>query len=93
MFDVGSRIKQLRIKNDISQKELAISCGFTQSFLADIENHNKKCSLENIEKISGLLDVSLAQFFDTSGQVLPYELSHLTAEQLEKLIDFVKSLQ
>jgi transcriptional regulator with XRE-family HTH domain len=61
---IGSRIKELRDKADMSQKDLAYSSDLDRSYIASVENGNRNISIINIEKISLALGVSLNEFFN-----------------------------
>ncbi|RAL26732.1 helix-turn-helix domain-containing protein [Thermoflavimicrobium daqui] len=84
MIHIGSRIKELRIQRNISAKELALALDVSQSFISAIENGNKKCSLENIDKICSVLGITLSDFFATNDNQLPPDLIQLM-EALKKL--------
>jgi len=70
MMNIGKRIKELRNIKDISSKQLAITMGFTSSFMSAIENDKKKCSLETLNGICSAIGVTLAEFFSTEPQDL-----------------------
>lgn len=60
---IGQRIKDLREKANISQKDLAYSADLDRSYIAGIENGLRNVSILNIEKIASALNVSLKDFF------------------------------
>ena len=99
MFNIGSRINMLRKSKNIKSVVLAQACGFTQGFLSSLENNNKKCSLENLEKICNALEILLADFFAPTAQTLTVNESRLLSlaknldyEQLLALITFLDKL-
>ena len=49
MFDVGARIKELRIKSGLTVNGLANKAGISQSYLRDIELGNKQPTVEYLE--------------------------------------------
>lgn len=57
---VGQRIKELRLKKKISQKELAERCGFTNSLLSKIENGQTSSAIATLSKIAQELGVTLS---------------------------------
>jgi len=54
----GKRIKELRNKKGLKQKELAKIIGLTQGYISDIERGRQSPSPEFVGKISGPLEIS-----------------------------------
>jgi transcriptional regulator with XRE-family HTH domain len=63
-FKIGTRIKELREQNKLSQKDLAYSADLDRSYIASVENGQRNISIVNIEKVSIALGVSLKDFFN-----------------------------
>jgi transcriptional regulator with XRE-family HTH domain len=61
---IGQRIKTLREKVQMSQKDLAYSADLDRSYIASVENGNRNISIVNIEKIATALEVTLKEFFN-----------------------------
>ena len=61
---IGLRIKELREKKDMSQKDLAYTADLDRSYIASIENGQRNVSIINIEKIAVALGVTLKEFFN-----------------------------
>ncbi len=61
---IGHRIKQLREKNGMSQKDLAFDSDLDRSYIASVENGQRNISIVNITKIAIALKVSLKEFFN-----------------------------
>ncbi|MFA5433124.1 MAG: helix-turn-helix transcriptional regulator [Candidatus Paceibacterota bacterium] len=61
---IGHRIKQLREKNGMSQKDLAFDSDLDRSYIASVENGQRNISIVNITKIASALKVSLKEFFN-----------------------------
>ena len=61
---IGQRIKELREKKGMSQKDLAYTADLDRSYIASIENGQRNVSIVNIEKIATALDVTLKDFFN-----------------------------
>lgn len=61
---IGQRIKQLREKNSMSQKDLAFESDLDRSYIASVENGQRNISIVNITKIAAALKVSLKDFFN-----------------------------
>lgn len=63
---IGQRIKELREKAEMSQKDLAYTADLDRSYIASIENGQRNVSIVNIEKISNALNVTLKEFFNNN---------------------------
>jgi transcriptional regulator with XRE-family HTH domain len=61
---IGHRIKQLREKNGMSQKDLAFESDLDRSYIASVENGQRNISIVNITKIATALKVNLKEFFN-----------------------------
>jgi len=61
---IGQRIKELREKAEMSQKDLAYTADLDRSYIASIENGQRNVSIVNIEKIAVALGVSLKEMFN-----------------------------
>ena len=59
-LDVGKRIKELRLRIGMSQKELADKVGLTPSFISQLENNQIAPSLSSFIQICDALGVSLS---------------------------------
>lgn len=55
----GSKIKELRLKKGLTQKQLSEKCGMYESQIRKYENGNANPKLETLQKIADALEVSL----------------------------------
>lgn len=60
----GRRLKELRLKQSISQEELAFRCGLSKNYISDVERGTRNVSLKTIEKIAYGFEVNLKELFD-----------------------------
>ncbi|OGS33139.1 MAG: hypothetical protein A2474_01320 [Elusimicrobia bacterium RIFOXYC2_FULL_34_12] len=60
---IGKKIKEERLKRNLTQQEVADSAGITGNFLSYIENGKKQASLDTIYKIANALNTSLYKLF------------------------------
>ena len=60
----GHRIKELRLKQNISQEELAFRCGLSKNYISDVVRGTRNVSLKSIEKIANGCAVNLKELFD-----------------------------
>jgi transcriptional regulator with XRE-family HTH domain len=59
----GKAIRRIRRQAGISQEELAERCGLHRTYVSDVELGKRNVSLENIERFSQSLNMSLADLF------------------------------
>ncbi|WP_280549541.1 MULTISPECIES: cupin domain-containing protein [unclassified Halomonas] len=73
-FDVGARLKQLRLSRGFSQRELAKRAGVTNSTISLVEQNNVSPSVSSLKKILDALPVSISAFFagDEPSQPQPF---------------------
>jgi transcriptional regulator with XRE-family HTH domain len=59
----GKRVRAIRSKRKLTQKDLADKVGVHLSFLGDIERGKKGCSIDVAYRIAHALHVNISQFF------------------------------
>ena len=59
----GQKVREERIKLDLSQEELGSRAKVHRTYIGMIERAEKNITLENIEKIAKALKISIADFF------------------------------
>ncbi|GEK46147.1 cupin domain-containing protein [Halomonas pacifica] len=84
-FDVGERLKQLRLARQLSQRELAKRAGVTNSTISLIEQNSVSPSVSSLKKILDALPVSISEFF--AGEELSQEQVFYRAEELTEIGD------
>lgn len=60
----GKKVKEERLKRNLSQEALAEKAGVHRTYIGMIERAEKNITLENIEKISNSLGVSISKLLD-----------------------------
>ena len=63
---IGARIAQLRHQRGLSQDALANLINISRSYLAEVETGKRNASIRNIARIAQGLNMTLAEFFDSS---------------------------
>ncbi len=63
LFRYGHAIRRLRQEKNISQEVFADMCGLHRTYISDVELGKRNVSLENIEKMSLALDITLPDLF------------------------------
>ncbi|WP_027088577.1 helix-turn-helix domain-containing protein [Thomasclavelia saccharogumia] len=60
----GHRVKEIRVKQNISQEELAFRCGLSKNYISDVERGTRNISLRSIEKIADGFAISIKELFE-----------------------------
>ena len=92
---LGKRIKQGRLRQDLTQFALAEEVGVSQNFLGDIERGIKAPSVTTAIRLANVLDISLDVMFAESltTQVNETKDIVLSDSQLAVLKKFVKDMK
>lgn len=67
-MDIGQKIKQLRVQNDLTLEELASRSELTKGFLSQLERNLTSPSVSTLEDILEALGTDLASFFKDSKE-------------------------
>ena len=62
-MEIGIRIKELRLKNSLTQEELADRCELTKGYISQLENDLTSPSITTLKDILTALGCSLSEFF------------------------------
>ncbi len=91
MYDIGSRIKALRIKNGLTLEELGSRTELTKGFLSQLERNLTSPSLTTLEDIVEALGVSMSRFFaeDDEEQIVFTKEDAFIDEQGERTIHWI----
>ena len=68
---VGEQLRRLRASSGLSVRTLAVRSGFSASFISQIENGQVSPSIASLERIAGVLGVTLAGFFSSQRSAEP----------------------
>ncbi|WP_339021466.1 helix-turn-helix transcriptional regulator [Aeromonas salmonicida] len=60
---LGKRIRFFRLKNNLSQEELADRCDLHRTYIGSCERGERNITVKNLHKICGALNVNLSEFF------------------------------
>lgn len=92
---LGKRIRQGRLKLDLTQYALAEEVGVSQNFLGDIERGIKAPSITTAIRLANVLGISLDVLFAESltNQLNETQDMILTDKQLAMLKKFVKDVK
>ena len=81
MLDVGKMIKELRIKKNISQEDLANILSVNRATIANYESGRRALTIDKLEELLDALDTNLADFFNSNN----LEKTDLRPEELRKI--------
>ena len=59
----GKRIKELRLKENISQEELAFRAQLSKNYVSDVERGTRNVTLKVVEKFAAGFNVHPSQLF------------------------------
>lgn len=95
-LSIGTKIKELRQKNDMTQTELAARLGVTRAIISAYEKGNRHPSFHVVQELSKIFDVSGHYFFE-NGEVqkeaITVDISDLTNEQQKIIILLIKEFR
>ena len=80
-----TRIMQLRLKKDVSARDMSLSLGQNVNYINQIENHNALPSLQGLFYICEYFGITPEQFFD-EGNSCPVQLAAVV-DDMKKLDD------
>jgi transcriptional regulator with XRE-family HTH domain len=63
LIKFGERVREERLKQNLSQEQLASKAGVHRTYIGMVERAEKNITLENIEKISKALKLNLGDIF------------------------------
>ena len=63
MNNIGLKIKEYRLKNNLTQEELANRCELTKGYISQLENNLTSPSISTLSDILEVLGVHIADFF------------------------------
>ena len=62
-MDIGKKLKELRLLNDLTLNDLASRCELTKGFLSQVEHNLTTPSIATLEDILEALGTNLSEFF------------------------------
>lgn len=90
-MDIGRKLKQLRIRNDLTLEELASRSELTKGFLSQVERSLTSPSVSTLEDILEALGTDLASFFKESKeeQIVFHQEDFFVDEQEDLTINWI----
>ena len=62
-INIGEKLRSLRQKNNLTQKELADRCELSKGFISQLESNQTSPSLSTLEDVLTALGSSFGEFF------------------------------
>ncbi|MBR3126638.1 MAG: helix-turn-helix transcriptional regulator [Solobacterium sp.] len=90
-MDIGKRIRQLRIKNDLTLEELASRTELTKGFLSQLERNLASPSIQTLEDITEALGTTMSNFFaeEAESQIVFTQADAFLDEQETQTIHWI----
>lgn len=88
-MDIGQKIKELRKKQGMSQKDLADKLGITPVLISQYENGKRNPKLETLQKIADALEVDISELSDSLNIKIGF-LSNTEEATMSRLKEYWK---
>ena len=70
MVDLGKKIRELRLANDLTQEELANRVELTKGYISQLENNLTSPSINTLYSILEVLGTDVHEFFSLENDVV-----------------------
>lgn len=70
MVDIGKKIRELRLGNDLTQEELANRVELTKGYISQLENNLTSPSIQTLYSILEVLGTDVHEFFSLENDVI-----------------------
>ncbi|MDR3442763.1 MAG: helix-turn-helix transcriptional regulator [Legionella sp.] len=67
--NLAKNVRVYRLKNVLSQEQLAEQCGFHRTYIGSIERGERNVTLSTLEILSEALNVSITQLLNSNGEL------------------------
>ena len=100
-YNIGSRVKRLRLESGLSQEQLALKSDITTVYLGQIERNEKNPTVKLVERIANALGLSLSEFFDDRDRVaehdkilnsIIFELKDLSDDEKSEMLKIIRQV-
>ena len=89
-MEIGSKIKLLRLKCNLTQEELADRCELSKSFISQLENDYTSPSIETLNDIVTALGTNLKHFFDDKQEKIVFaKEDHFQREDEDSVVTWL----
>ncbi|SIO50790.1 transcriptional regulator, XRE family with cupin sensor [Rhodovulum sp. ES.010] len=97
-FDVGARLRELRAKQGLSQRQLAEAAGVPHGQISMVETNKSSPSVATLRRILGGLGIGMSEFFEPEANLAddvfftPDQLKDLTSRIYSDRVDTIGRL-
>ena len=85
MIKIGHKIKNLRLKNNLTQSELGARCDLTKGFISQLESDQTSPSLSTLEDILQCLGTNFTEFWsDLDSEKIVYKKEDVIAADYDE---------
>ena len=100
-YNIGSRVKRLRLESGLSQEQLALKSDITTVYLGQIERNEKNPTVKLVERRANALGLSLSEFFDDRDRVaehdkilnsIIFELKDLSDDEKSEMLKLIRQV-
>ena len=90
-MDIGKKLKELRLQNDLTLNDLASRCELTKGFLSQVEHNLTMPSIATLDDILEALGTNLSEFFreEEEKQIVFQTQDFFVDEQEDYQIEWV----
>lgn len=92
MFELGEKLKALRIQNHFTQEALAYELGVTKSLISAYEHNTRMPSYDILVHLASMYDVSIDYLLGYENKNL-IDLSGLTPEERNAVKNLVNAMR
>jgi transcriptional regulator with XRE-family HTH domain len=92
-IQVAKAIRSLRLRNGLSQRQLALRMGVPRTYVSKIENQKATPTLSSLARLANALEVSVPDLLQECGPSREDEIKELLADPfLSELVEFTSKL-
>ena len=90
-MDIGNKLKELRLQNDLTLEDLASRSEVTKGFLSQVERNLTTPSIPTLEDILEALGTNLSEFFheEKESQIVFSDQDFFVDEQEDYTIEWI----
>lgn len=82
-MEIGVKIRELRLKNQLTQEELADRCDLTKGYISQLENDANSPSISTLKDILDCLGTSLSDFFSDEQEAVVFSKDDMFEKESE----------
>jgi transcriptional regulator with XRE-family HTH domain len=87
-MDFPERLKELRIKNEMQQNQLAELVNLKPSAISKYENGSTQPGIDMLKKLAAIFSVSVDYLIGESSIPNPYTPDHVTPQEFDLVVRF-----